>query len=978
MPYTKRQLAAKRIATHRYRDPTTGQLLNTEATNDTIIRSKAAVIVEHYQELKETGDALVQEALQTQTNRSMRVCANNWKKDVNKIEYFLSDVATSTPSLVNSLSPPPTSLPTTSTSPISKSQKKKQRNKNDRMKRKKKREEKAKVKESKRFASDSDEDIDDEFTAQLREENRNEPDPLLPVVYEHSGGWADLSSPFSPFSSSTQSSPSTNQSSPTTNQSSPTLNQASPTTSQFSPPTDQLSPTTDQFSPPTPVYIISPLALLPQKISEGIYIVPPPQYSYSTPNKAPETTGRDRSGLISDDILQAIDLVNEIRAEKGENPLSQYTVRSCIERGGKKAITAANREATNWRRKCERLQGVLAQVREEKAQLQAKKTQGKRFKEKIADPTFRQKIAEAVVCANMFDERGNYTPSFRRAWVDLMGETRSIRSASRAAHSLYEGLLTKNARVKFPGRTAASQWTVLESETENMAWVQSIKGFFGVTADGSHRGSSDFFPTSLFWFDFDVWEPRQKMVNLTDIAGSGDADTMSDAVLWTVVEKCRLEARNWIYSNSDSTNSMSGVGATGGTWEQVRRALQMDEETQPRGACVLHALHLAYANTRPTLMFGPLPAKLDRTTSHVWNLLWDCWKLFGADNQNWFEYKRVAKELGLKLTKTWKPVATRWLYEYYATTWLLKNCETIRALHDALLKKHGPQYFCAPWNRLMDYLADDMMVCRVIVLHAFLGEVVVRAHARFCGHLEAVLFKPGETEGRKLPPGFNAPGVGSACRFLRQMLDEIEADPCSHFANTLTNINLVLSGPADTPKRMQFVPMLKLAAKTFRESAFVWLDAYQELPLLTFEMGGPDSRIFCLAFLSEFNAELALTEAQKQSLAPLRDVQRDKSLLKYFTDQIHEAKPRAYKDTHRVDTYTLVQTCQQDSEFMSELLEHATTETPLHHLPKLYRWICGRCFGMKTDQQKQEGHFNLKQDCTEHISNPGGLFQMRT
>ena len=50
--------------------------------------------------------------------------------------------------------------------------------------------------------------------------------------------------------------------------------------------------------------------------------------------------------------------------------------------------------------------------------------------------------------------------------------------------------------------------------------------------------------------------------------------------------------------------------------------------------------------------------------------------------------------------------------------------------------------------------------------------------------------------------------------------------------------------------------MPQQAAPHFEQAIFKWLSAYEELPLMTFEIGGSHSRVFCQAFTTKFASEL--------------------------------------------------------------------------------------------------------------------------
>ncbi len=101
-------------------------------------------------------------------------------------------------------------------------------------------------------------------------------------------------------------------------------------------------------------------------------------------------------------------------------------------------------------------------------------------------------------------------------------------------------------------------------------------------------------------------------------ANGGDAASMA------LARRCFLELHmeDWVIAVSDNTNSVSGTGTGqgGGAFFLMRRGLKFTK-LLPRMSCFLHVLHVAYTHSRPFLMGGPLPSKIDRETEHPWNFL---------------------------------------------------------------------------------------------------------------------------------------------------------------------------------------------------------------------------------------------------------------------------------------------------------------------------------------------------------------------
>ena len=141
---------------------------------------------------------------------------------------------------------------------------------------------------------------------------------------------------------------------------------------------------------------------------------------------------------------------------------------------------------------------------------------------------------------------------------------------------------------------------------------------------------------------------------------------------------------------SDNTSTMSGErdvkDSDGGCFKKVRKFLNYSVKgAMPRVPCVFHVIHLGYTNVRGVLLGGftdgkpiPIPGPRQRDIDHIWNLLFDIYGEFGHDSVDFPEMKDdLFKETRRLLTKTWKPVSTRWLYEHYAVCWLLQNWENV-------------------------------------------------------------------------------------------------------------------------------------------------------------------------------------------------------------------------------------------------------------------------------------------------------------
>jgi hypothetical protein len=220
---------------------------------------------------------------------------------------------------------------------------------------------------------------------------------------------------------------------------------------------------------------------------------------------------------------------------------------------------------------------------------------------------------------------------------------------------------------------------------------------------------------------------------------------MADALIWALTQKAGLDIKDCIYFCTDSTNSMSGKGDLGGSVEQFRRSFIGLWELIPRAPCTLHALHLGVANHKEVLYYGRMPTIPERDKPHLFNCFWSCFKLFGQKDCRMYEWQAICIRGGYVLLITFKPVATRWLYELYCSSWLLSHWQTLLWLYDELLKMHGPGYFCVWWKRVKFYLDSPEFLAQTIVFNAFMSKVVLAIHVSMVcgGHCLLVLTQPG-------------------------------------------------------------------------------------------------------------------------------------------------------------------------------------------------------------------------------------------
>jgi hypothetical protein len=115
-------------------------------------------------------------------------------------------------------------------------------------------------------------------------------------------------------------------------------------------------------------------------------------------------------------------------------------------------------------------------------------------------------------------------------------------------------------------------------------------------------------------------------------------------------------------------------------------------------------------------------------------------------------------------------------------------------------------------------------------------------HAKLTLSKRTVLRGQGD-ELLPLPAGFNAPGMGEACRFTRTLL---QSDVPTFFKVTLDTVEMLARGGV---QKQRCQKMLEAACAGVEEHAFKWFATFEQLPLLVFELGGPKSQLFAGCFL---------------------------------------------------------------------------------------------------------------------------------
>ena len=115
-------------------------------------------------------------------------------------------------------------------------------------------------------------------------------------------------------------------------------------------------------------------------------------------------------------------------------------------------------------------------------------------------------------------------------------------------------------------------------------------------------------------------------------------------------------------------------------------------------------------------------------------------------------------------------------------------------------------------------------------------------HAKLTLSKRPVLRGQGD-ELLPLPAGFNAPGMGEACRFTRTLL---QSGLSTSLKMTLDTVEQLAPGGV---QKQRCQKMLQAACAGVEEHAFKWFAAFEQLPLLVFELGGPKSKLFAGCFL---------------------------------------------------------------------------------------------------------------------------------
>jgi hypothetical protein len=154
------------------------------------------------------------------------------------------------------------------------------------------------------------------------------------------------------------------------------------------------------------------------------------------------------------------------------------------------------------------------------------------------------------------------------------------------------------------------------------------------------------------------------------------------------------------------------------------------------------------------------------------------------------------------------------------------------------------------WARVMVYYNSPKFTQQMIACEAFHRLVVMPIHDAFGGVMSGAVNKVKGVEAlQPLPPGFNAPTMGEALRFSRALLHMAQHEPRLLLATSLAEMAEVDAGADDQIE--QAVQNCRDAAAVIEDRSFnKWLYVYEQLPLITFEIGGPKSKLFLRCFIN--------------------------------------------------------------------------------------------------------------------------------
>jgi hypothetical protein len=82
------------------------------------------------------------------------------------------------------------------------------------------------------------------------------------------------------------------------------------------------------------------------------------------------------------------------------------------------------------------------------------------------------------------------------------------------------------------------------------------------------------------------------------------------------------------------------------------------------------------------------------------------------------------------------------------------------------------------WNQVMFYFNSLEFMAQLVCFSKFALDVTVPIHAKLTLSSKPALFGQNtHKDGEPLPAGFNAHGMGAACRFARKKLRDVQTQP---------------------------------------------------------------------------------------------------------------------------------------------------------------------------------------------------------
>ena len=211
-------------------------------------------------------------------------------------------------------------------------------------------------------------------------------------------------------------------------------------------------------------------------------------------------------------------------------------------------------DARSWKEKHARLLVRHANA-EETRQAQIAYMESDEFKQQTA----RSWVLGHIRRDDSDDQTARYKNAFKTNYAMFSQDCISNAKTARGATRLLDACGLPG--IKMPARSTLCMFKIIEGEGNLVEWLQSGKiTLFGINTDGSKRGDKDFYEVILYGWNEQSHAPEWRIVTILDMGSHGDAETIGNALLWTIREKTGLDPVNWVMAVSDNTNSMSGTG----------------------------------------------------------------------------------------------------------------------------------------------------------------------------------------------------------------------------------------------------------------------------------------------------------------------------------------------------------------------------------------------------------------------------------